>query len=163
MGRIGKAVARRALFGFEMPVVYHDAVDAGVSWARWLDSVEEVLETADIVSVHVPGGGPNRHLLDAARLARMKPGAFLVNTARGDVVDTRALVDALTSGALGGAGLDVYEDEPDVPEELRKLDNAVLLPHLGSATRETRIAMGELVLENLQAFLDGREPPCRVA
>lgn len=162
MGRIGTAVARRALSGFGMPVVYVDG-HAEVPWARRLATIEELLETADVVSLHVPGGGANTHLLDAARLARMRPGAILVNTARGDVVDTRALVAACASGALAGAGLDVYEGEPDVPEDLRKLENVVLLPHLGSATRETRIGMGMLVLENLQAFLDGREPPNRIA
>lgn len=167
MGRIGTAVARRAHFGFDMPVVYYDSVDgparADISWARRLGTVEEVFETADVVSLHVPGGGANAHLVDAALLARMKPGAILVNTARGDVVDTRALIDACASAALAGAGLDVYEGEPDVPEDLRKLENVVLLPHLGSATREARIGMGMLVLENLQAFLEGREPPNRIA
>ncbi|MDN5857180.1 MAG: D-glycerate dehydrogenase [Pseudonocardia sp.] len=162
MGRIGTAVARRAHFGFAMPVVYVDEF-AEVDWARRVDTIDEVLETADVVSLHVPGGGTNTHLIDAARLARMKPGAILVNTARGDVVDTAALVAACASGALAGAGLDVYEREPDVPEDLRKLDNVVLLPHLGSATRETRIGMGMLVLENLEAFLEGREPPNRIA
>jgi lactate dehydrogenase-like 2-hydroxyacid dehydrogenase len=93
----------------------------------------------------------------------MRPTAFLVNSARGDVIDQDALVKALQSGTIAGAGLDVYEDEPKVPEALRKLENAVLLPHLGSATLETRTAMGMLVLDNLQAFLDGREPSCRVA
>ncbi|WP_219414018.1 2-hydroxyacid dehydrogenase [Pseudonocardia nigra] len=167
MGRIGAALARRGHCGFQMPVVYHDSHDQAerpdIPWARKLDTVEEVLEIADFVSLHVPGGGPNTHLMDAERLARMKPTAYLVNTARGDVVDTLALVEALTAGTIAGAGLDVYEGEPDIPEDLRRLDNAVLLPHLGSATRETRIAMGRLVLDNLQAFVDGREPPCRVA
>lgn len=161
MGRIGAAVARRGLFGFGMPVVYFDE-HSEVAWARRVDTIEEVLESADVVSLHVPGGGANTHLIDAARLARMKPGAILVNTARGDVVDTPALVAACASGALAGAGLDVYEGEPEVPEDLRKLENVVLLPHLGSATREARIGMGTLVLDNLQAFLDGRDPPDRI-
>lgn len=161
MGRIGTAVARRGLFGFGMPVVYFDEYSE-VAWGRRAETIEEVLATADVVSLHVTGGGANTHLIDAGRLALMKPGAILVNTARGDVVDTPALVDACASGALAGAGLDVYEGEPDVGEDLRKLDNVVLLPHLGSATRETRIAMGMLVLENLEAFLDGRVPPNRV-
>lgn len=164
MGRIGTAVAQRGHFGFDMPVVYCDSGDgpADLAWARRVDTVQEVFETADVVSLHLPGGGANAHLVDSGLLARMRPGAILVNTARGDVVDTRALIDACASGALGGAGLDVYEREPDVPEDLRKLDNVVLLPHLGSATRETRIGMGMLVLENLQAFLEGREPPHRI-
>ncbi|WP_131735796.1 2-hydroxyacid dehydrogenase [Actinomadura roseirufa] len=162
MGRIGRAVARRAHFGFGMPVVFHNRSDVGdVPGATRLGSVEEVLEAADFVSLHVPGGG--EPLIDAARLARMRPTAFLINTARGNVVDQDALVDALRSGAIAGAGLDVYADEPCVPETLRELDNAVLLPHLGSATLETRTAMGMLVLDNLDAFLRGEEPPNRVA
>jgi lactate dehydrogenase-like 2-hydroxyacid dehydrogenase len=167
MGRIGVAVARRAHFGFGMPVVFYDSADFepehGIPGARRADTVEEVLETADFVSLHMPGGGENRHLINESRLARMKPTAFLVNSARGDVIDQKALVAALRSGTIAGAGLDVYEGEPQVPAELLELENAVLLPHLGSATLETRTAMGMLVLENLQAFLDGREPPCRVA
>lgn len=166
MGRIGSAVARRAHFGFGMPVVYYDAAGPvghhGVPSARQLDTIEEVLETADFVSLHMPGGQANGHLINAKRLARMKPTAFLVNTARGDVVDQRALEQALCDGIIAGAALDVYEDEPTVPAGLRELDNVVLLPHLGSATLETRTAMGMLVLDNLSAFLDGRRPPCQV-
>lgn len=167
MGRIGAAVARRARHGFGMPVVFHDNKDDvvvdGVPDATQLDSIDEVLAAADVVSVHVPGRAANRHLIDAARLKRMKPTAFLINTARGDVVDQRALADALRDGTIAGAGLDVYENEPDVPAELRALDNVVLLPHLGSATVASRTAMGMLVLDNLAAYLDGREPPNRVA
>jgi len=167
MGRIGVAVARRAHFGFGMPVVFHDPVDFepdhGIPGARRVDTVEEVLALADFVSLHMPGGGENARLIDAAALARMKPTAFLVNSARGDVVDQQALIAALRSGTIAGAGLDVYEDEPEIPRDLRELDNAVLLPHLGSATRETRTAMGMLVLADLQAFLTGHPPSCRVA
>ncbi len=167
MGRIGIAVARRAHFGFGMPVVYYHTADAepqhGIPGARRAGTVDEVLETVDFVSLHMPGGGGNTHLMNASRLARMKPTAFLVNSARGDIVDSAALVGALRSRTIAGAGLDVYEGEPEIPQALRELDNAVLLPHLGSATLETRTAMGMLVLDNLQAFLEGREPPCRVA
>lgn len=167
MGRIGVAVARRGHFGFGMPVVFYDPVDFepdhGIPGARRTATVEELLEAADFVSLHMPGGGENTHLIDTARLARMKPTAFLINSARGDVVDIDALVKALQSGTIAGAGLDVYEGEPDVPEALRALENTVLLPHLGSATLETRTAMGMLVLDNLQDFLAGREPSCRVA
>lgn len=167
MGRIGVAVARRAHFGFGMPVVYYDAAGSdpphGIPDARRAGTIEEVLEAADFVSLHIPGGGDNTHLIDAPRLARMKPTAFLVNSARGDVIDQDALIDALRSQTIAGAGLDVYEGEPEVPQALRELDNTVLLPHLGSATLETRTAMGMLVVDNLQAFLDGREPPNRVA
>ncbi|HEV7452817.1 MAG TPA: D-glycerate dehydrogenase [Pseudonocardiaceae bacterium] len=167
MGRIGVAVARRGHFGFGMPVIFYDLVDFepdhGIPGARRVSTVEELLEIADFVSLHMPGGGENTHLMDATRLARMKPTAFLINSARGDVIDSDALVKALQSGTIAGAGLDVYESEPEVPEALRKLENAVLLPHLGSATLETRTAMGMLVLDNLQDYLEGREPSCRVA
>ncbi|MGH3771226.1 MAG: 2-hydroxyacid dehydrogenase [Pseudonocardiaceae bacterium] len=167
MGRIGTAVARRGHFGFGMPVVFYDPADVepdhGIPGARRVDTVEEVLAVADFVSLHMPGGAENTHLIDAATLARMKPTAFLINSARGDVIDQRALITALRSGTIAGAGLDVYEGEPAIPGELLELDNAVLLPHLGSATLETRTAMGMLVLDNLQDFLAGREPSCRVA
>jgi lactate dehydrogenase-like 2-hydroxyacid dehydrogenase len=167
MGRIGIAMARRGHFGFGMPVVFYDPVDVepdhGIPGAHRVATVEELLGLADFVSLHMPGGGANTHLIDAAALARMRPTAFLINSARGDVIDQDALVKALQSGVIAGAGLDVYENEPDVPQALRNLDNAVLLPHLGSATLETRTAMGMLVLDNLQDFLAGREPSCRVA
>ncbi|HEY3896013.1 MAG TPA: D-glycerate dehydrogenase [Pseudonocardiaceae bacterium] len=167
MGRIGTAVARRGHFGFGMPVIFYDPVDFepehGVPDARRVATVEELLEVSDFVSLHMPGGTGNAHLMDATRLAHMKPTAFLINSARGDVIDQDALIKALQSGTIAGAGLDVYEGEPEVPEALRALDNAVLLPHLGSATLETRTAMGMLVLQNLQDFLEGRTPSCRVA
>jgi lactate dehydrogenase-like 2-hydroxyacid dehydrogenase len=167
MGRIGAAVARRGHFGFGMPVVFYDPADFepdhGIPGAHRVSTIEEVLAVADFVSLHMPGGVENTHLIDAAALARMKPTAFLVNSARGDVMDQQALIEALRSGTIAGAGLDVYEGEPEIPAELIELDNAVLLPHLGSATLETRTAMGMLVLENLEAFLEGRDPPCRVA
>jgi lactate dehydrogenase-like 2-hydroxyacid dehydrogenase len=150
-----------------MPVVFYDPADFepdhGIPGARRVDTLDEVLAVADFVSLHMPGSAENIHLIDAAALAQMKPTAFLVNSARGDVIDQTALIEALRSETIAGAGLDVYEAEPDVPAELIELDNAVLLPHLGSATLETRTAMGMLVLENLQEFLAGREPPCRVA
>jgi lactate dehydrogenase-like 2-hydroxyacid dehydrogenase len=166
MGRIGRAVARRAHYGFGMPVVFYDpfrVADHEIPGAAQLPSVEDVLEAADFVSLHMPGGTGNRHLIDAGRLGRMKPTAFLVNSARGDIIDQDALIGALRQGVIAGAALDVYETEPHIPPALRQLDNVVLLPHLGSATLETRTAMGMLVLENLQAFVAGREPPCRVA
>ncbi|HEY6423827.1 MAG TPA: D-glycerate dehydrogenase [Pseudonocardiaceae bacterium] len=166
MGRIGVAVARRGHYGFGMPVIFYDPVDFepphGILGAQRVGTVEELLAVADFVSLHMPGGGENTHLIDTARLALMKPTAFLINSARGDIVDSSALVKALQSGTIAGAGLDVYEGEPNVPQALRDLENAVLLPHLGSATLETRTAMGMLVLENLADFLAGRDPSCRV-
>ncbi|MBB3462364.1 D-glycerate dehydrogenase [Rhizobium sp. BK377] len=166
-GRIGKAFAQRCHFGFGMDIVFFnrssvDPEEAARYGARQLPTVEDVLAAADFVSLHCPGGAENRHLMNAARLATMKPGAFLINTARGDVVDEAALISALESGTLRGAGLDVYEAEPHVPEALRRMENVVLLPHLGSATEETRTAMGMKVVENVTAFFEGREAPDRV-
>jgi lactate dehydrogenase-like 2-hydroxyacid dehydrogenase len=165
MGRIGKAMARRCHLALGMEVVFYDAqpvADPGVP-ARQLDSVEEVLRLADFVSLHTPGGGANVHLINAGRLRLMKPTAYLINTARGDLVDEAALIEALEKGVIAGAGLDVFEREPQVPEALRRMTNVTLFPHLGSATTETREAMGMTVLENLKAFFAGQEPPNRVA
>lgn len=168
MGRIGIAVARRAQHGFGMKVVFFNRSPvaaealAGLQ-ATQLGRVEDVLAQADFLSLHCPGGGTNRHLIDAARLAAMQPHAFLINTARGDVVDEAALVEALRQGKLAGAGLDVFEAEPQVHPGLLALENVVLLPHLGSATRETREAMGMRVVDNLVAFFDGRRPPDQVS
>ncbi|OCP02401.1 MULTISPECIES: D-glycerate dehydrogenase [unclassified Ensifer] len=167
-GRIGKAMAKRCHFGFDMDVVFYnrsriDPAEASRYGARQLDTVEDVLKAADFVSLHCPGGGENRHLINTERLALMKKGAYLVNTARGDVVDEAALIAALENGVIRGAGLDVFEAEPNVPEPLRRLENVVLLPHLGSATEETRVAMGMKVVDNVTAFFEGRMPPDRVA
>ncbi len=166
-GRIGKAFAQRCHFGFGMDVVFYnrsqiDSAEAARYGARQLVSVEEVLAASDFVSLHCPGGAENRHLMNAARLAAMKPGAFLINTARGDVVDETALIAALDKGTIRGAGLDVYEAEPHVPDALRRMENVILLPHLGSATEETRTAMGMKVVENVTDFFEGREAPDRV-
>jgi len=166
-GRIGKAFAQRCHFGFGMDVVFYnrskvDEAEAARYGARQLATVEDVLASADFVSLHCPGGAENRHLMNAARFAAMKKGAFLINTARGDVVDEAALVAALRDGTIRGAGLDVYEAEPQVPEALKAMENVVLLPHLGSATEETRTAMGMKVVENVAAFFEGREPADRV-
>ncbi|RDJ10654.1 2-hydroxyacid dehydrogenase [Rhizobium grahamii] len=167
-GRIGKAFAQRCHFGFGMDVVFFnrspvDPAEAARYGARQLPTVEDVLALSDFVSLHCPGGEENRHLMNATRLASMKPGAFLINTARGDVVDEAALVTALKEGVIRGAGLDVYAAEPDVSEALRALENVALLPHLGSATEETRTAMGMKVVDNISAFFEGKEPPDRVA
>ncbi|MCZ4091800.1 2-hydroxyacid dehydrogenase [Sinorhizobium psoraleae] len=167
-GRIGKAMAKRCHFGFDMDVVFYNRSkvaeeEAQRFGARQLDTIEDVLKESDFVSLHIPGGGENRHLIDAGRLATMKRGGYLINTARGDVVDEEALIEALESGVIRGAGLDVYEAEPQVPARLRALENVVVLPHLGSATEETRTAMGMKVVDNVTAFFAGREPPDRVA
>lgn len=164
MGRIGAATARRAVLGFGMRAVYFNRSPVGPFDfpAEALPSVEAVLAEADVVSLHLPGGGANAGLISAARLAGMKPGSYLVNTARGDVVDEAALADALERGHLAGAGLDVFAEEPKVPERLVRLANVTLLPHIGSATVETRTAMGMLAVDNLEAFFAGREMPARV-
>ncbi len=168
MGRIGKATAMRAHFGFGMQIIFfnrsvvHDPEVTAVG-ATQFSQIEDVLASADYVSLHCPGGAENRNLIDAGRLARMKPGAFLINTARGDIVDQPALIAALQQGVIAGAGLDVYADEPNVPDALKALENVVLLPHLGSATRETRVGMGMKVVDNITAFFNGDEPPDRVA
>lgn len=166
-GRIGRALAQRCHFGFGMDVVFYnrsavDPMEAARHGAMQLPTIEDVLAVSDFVSLHCPGGAENRHLMNAARFAAMKPGAFLINTARGDVVDEAALISALEQGTIRGAGLDVYEAEPNVPERLKTMENVVLLPHLGSATEETRTAMGMKVVENITAFFEGREPPDRV-
>lgn len=168
MGRIARAMAHRACHGFGMRIIFSDpypppveVVEALQAEAR--DSVEDVLREADFVSLHCPGGKETYHLINAERLALMKPGAFLINSARGDVIDQSALVEALAQGSIAGAGLDVFEGEPAVPEQLLSMENVVLFPHLGSASRETRVAMGMRVVENLQAFFKGGTPRDRVA
>lgn len=167
-GRIGQATAARAHHGFGMRIAYFarreaPAEVAGPVGAIWYPDLDDLLASADFVSLHVPGGAATRHLLDAAALARMSPHAILINTARGDVVDETALVQALRSGTIAGAALDVYQGEPDVSPDLIALDNVVLLPHLGSATNETRNAMGDKVIDNLIAWFGGETPPNRIA
>jgi lactate dehydrogenase-like 2-hydroxyacid dehydrogenase len=160
MGRIGQAVARRGHFGFGMPVVYYNRSPKAVDFpARQLAGLHEVMAAADFVVVTVPGGAANAGLIDAAALAAMKPTGILVNIARGEVVDEDALIDVLERRAIAGAGLDVYVREPFVPERLRALENCVLLPHLGSATVETRQAMAQMALDNIIAWDEGRAPP----
>ncbi len=162
-GRIGQAVSRRAALGFGMRVLYHSRRqvpdEARESSAEWRGSLEVLLSESDFVSLHCPATPETRHLIDARALAAMKSSAWLVNTARGDVVDEGALVMALRSGQIAGAALDVYEHEPLVPPALLALRTVVTLPHLGSATMESRVAMGERTLMNIAAFADGRKPP----
>jgi lactate dehydrogenase-like 2-hydroxyacid dehydrogenase len=167
MGRIAKAVARRAHHGFGMRVIYHDPYPPAPEEARALgaeprDSIEAVLREADFVSVHCPATPETRHLMNAERLRQMPRHAFLINTARGDVVDEAALVVALRDGVIAGAGLDVFEREPAVTPDLLHRENVVLLPHLGSATLETRVAMGLRALENLSLFFAGQPVRDRV-
>ena len=165
MGRIGLAVARRAA-GFEMTVLYwtrsgRPLQPANPAWQRV--SFEELLRRSDFLSPHIPLTPDTHHLLNDAALRLMKPTAFLINAARGPVVDEAALVTALREGRLAGAGLDVYEKEPELHPGLRELSQVVLLPHLGSATTETRIRMGLMCVENVLAVLEGKPAPNRVA
>jgi glyoxylate reductase len=166
LGAIGAAVARRAR-GFDMPVLYtnrHRNLDAeqtlsahGGPAPRFVP-LDELLERSDIVSLHAPLNDDSRHLIDATALARMKPTAILVNTARGPLVDEPALVAALRDGTIAAAGLDVFEHEPALAPGLADLPNTVLLPHIGSATRDTRAAMVRLCCDNIVAVLSGRPP-----
>lgn len=167
-GRIGAAVARRAHHGFGMRVLFvnpsaPDAAAVDDARAERCASLDDLLAASDIVSLHAPAREGTRRMIDARKLESMRPGAILVNTARGDLVDEAALADALEREHLGAAGLDVFEHEPAVSERLLALHNVVLLPHLGSATTASRVAMGERVLTNLDAFFRGLPPPDRVA
>ncbi len=166
-GRIGRETAKRAR-GFNMNVIAYNRspIDPSVLAscnATQCASLDELVGAADFISLHCPGGDANKHLIDARVIKLMNPNSFLINTARGDVVDEAALIDALRGRRIGGAGLDVFENEPSINPEYIALENAVLLPHLGSATSETRTAMGERVVKNITAFFDSVEPPDRIA
>ena len=166
-GRIAQAMATKAHFGFGMPIMFYTPRPALPELlerfqARQLESIEAVMCEADFVALHCPGSAANYHLIKAEHLAQMKPGGILINTARGDVIDNQALIAALRERRIAAAGLDVYEGEPKLDPGFLELDNAMLLPHLGSATTETRVAMGMKVIENVEAFFKGIAPPNRV-
>jgi glyoxylate reductase len=166
MGRIGQAVAHRArAFGLE--VVYHNRQRVPTALenmlgARFEPDLDAMLRETDILTLHCPATPETRHLIDARRIALMKPGAFIINTARGTIVEEAAMIDALTAGHLGGAGLDVFEHEPLVDQRLRDHPNVAILPHMGSATVEGRIASGEKVIANIRFWVDGHRPPDQV-
>jgi glyoxylate reductase len=161
LGQIGRAVARRAR-AFGMQVLYHNRnrqVDAETEFnATYCPDFSELLALSDVVSLHCPLTPATHHLIDRAALSQMKPTAVLINTARGPVVDESALIECLSSGGIFAAGLDVYEHEPKVPTELMALGNVVLAPHLGTATRNARDAMGMRVIANIEAFLSTGSP-----
>ncbi|MEQ1622266.1 MAG: D-glycerate dehydrogenase [Methylococcales bacterium] len=166
-GRIAQAMAKKAHHGFGMKIVFFNPSPANDYIVEDLNAtrcqtIEQLLQVSDFVSLHCPGGPATKHLINAERLKLMKPSAHLINTARGDVVDSQALIDALKNNTIRGAGLDVYEGEPNVPEGFLTLENVALLPHLGSATLGTRTAMGEKVLANLAAYFAGEPLPDRV-
>lgn len=162
MGRIGSAVAQRGV-AFGMEIIYHDLQKAPVKVENRMRakfvSFEEMLEKADVLTLHVPLKDQNRGMIGKKELSRMKKGAFLINTARGELVDEKALVKALKSGHLAGAGFDVYEREPGIEEELKEMDHVVLLPHIGSATVEVREKMALMAVENVISALKGEQPP----
>ncbi len=164
MGRIGQAVAQRAA-GFRMAVHYHTRRPLGDSSLSrtWVHrSLPDLLREADIVTIHVPLTPATQHLIGARELAWMRSTAYLINTARGPIIDEWALTDALKSGIIAGAGLDVYEREPAIHSALSHMKQVVLLPHLGSATLHARVQMGMVCLENIQAVLDGRPAPNQI-
>ncbi|MAJ92073.1 MAG: D-glycerate dehydrogenase [Rhodospirillaceae bacterium] len=166
MGRIGQAVARRVQ-GFGMTVHYHnrrrlhEEVEQDLEATYWGD-LDQMLAHMDFISINCPHTKETHHLLNANRLALLKPHAFVVNTARGEIIDEAAMAQMLANGEIAGAGLDVYEREPEIEPALLDLDNVVLAPHLGSATHEGRIAMGEKVIVNIKSFVDDHRPPDRV-
>ena len=167
-GRIGQAMAQRAHFGFGMKILVQNrsAVSPAVLaqfGAIQMPSIEALLPACDFVSLHCPGGAANRHLINADRLRLMRSDAFLINTARGEVVDEAALAEALVARQIGGAGLDVFEREPAITPALMDCPNLVMLPHLGSATRATREAMGFRVMDNITSYFQGTAPADRVA
>lgn len=160
MGRIGQAIARRAHFGFGMDIGYFNRSPKSLDLpATQIPDLATLMSWADIAVVAVPGGADTRHLIGADALAALGPNSILINVARGDVVDETALIKALQTGQTAAAGLDVYEHEPHVPAELRKLDNVTLLPHLGTATLEVRESMGRMALANIDAFVKGDPLP----
>jgi len=166
MGRIGQAVARRAR-GFGLSIHYHnrrrlpESVETDLEATYW-ESLDQMLARMDFISIHCPSTPATYHLLSARRLRLIQKGAYVINTSRGHAIDEAELARLLETGDIAGAGLDVYENEPAVNPKLRKLENTVLLPHIGSATLEGRIDMGEKVLINIQTFVDGHTPPDRV-
>lgn len=166
MGRIGQAVARRAV-AFGLSVHYHNRTEVPRSiaqglQARYWDDLDAMLSAVDIVSVNCPSTPQTRHLINEQRLRRLGPHSYIVNTSRGDVIDESALAAALKAGEIAGAGLDVYEREPQVTKELLSLPNVILAPHIGSATMESRQEMGEKVMINIRAVMDAHMPPDRV-
>ena len=160
MGRIGQAVARRCHYGFSMDVKYFSRSAKSVAYpAEHISDLKQLVAAVDVVVIAVPGGDDTQHLINADVLAAMQPHAFLINIARGNIVEETALIEALQAGTIGGAGLDVYEFEPEVAQALRDLDNVVLLPHLGTSSREVRVDMWMMAVENLKAGVAGETPP----
>ena len=166
-GRIGQEMAKRAHHGFGMKILVQNRSPVAADIlakcnATQVDSIEDLMPLCDFVSLHCPGGAANRHMIRSAQLELMKPDAFLINTARGEIINEHDLAQALWFETIGGAALDVFDGEPHISSKLRDCDNLVMLPHLGSATRETREAMGFRVVDNLMDFFSGLPPRDRV-
>ena len=160
MGRIGEAIARRCHFGFGMQIVYLNRSEKTVAFpARQIASIDETVKHADVVFVAVPGGLQTNHLIDEKVFQMMQRHAIFVNISRGDVVAETALISALETGQIGGAGLDVYEFEPEVPKAFLNMENVTLFPHLGTASMEVRTEMGKMALNNIREFIAGKSPP----
>lgn len=162
MGRIGQAIAQRCRLGFGMPVVFYNRSEKLIDGCCQLASIHEVMQACDVVVLALPGGAATHHIIDAQALSALRPHAILVNIARGDIIDETALIAALSDGKIAGAGLDVYEGEPKVPQALKNMENVTLLPHLGTAALEVRVDMGLIAVDNLIAFFNGQNLPNKI-
>ena len=162
MGRIGQAIAQRARLGFGMKIIFYNRSKKKIEGCEQLASINQVMALSDVIALALPGGPQTNHIIDRDALASLRPHAVLVNIARGDILDEAALIEALVSGKIAGAGLDVYEYEPKVPDVLKQLENVTLFPHLGTSALSVREDMGFMALSNLTAYLEGRELPNQV-
>jgi hydroxypyruvate reductase len=162
MGRIGQAIAQRCRLGFGMPIVFFNRSEKTIEGCTQLPSIQVVMQACDIAVVALPGGADTHHMIEAQALSALRPHAVLVNIARGDVIDEAALIAALSAGQIAGAGLDVYENEPLVPQALKDMQNVTLLPHMGTSTLEVRLDMGVMAVANLTALANGHDLPNQV-
>ena len=162
MGRIGQAIAQRCRLGFGMPIVFFNRSKKTIEGCTQLPSIQVVMQACDIAVVALPGGADTHHMIEAQALSALRPHAVLVNIARGDVIDEAALIAALSAGQIAGAGLDVYENEPLVPQALKDMQNVTLLPHMGTSTLEVRLDMGVMAVANLTALANGHDLPNQV-
>ena len=162
MGRIGQAIAQRCRLGFGMPIVFFNRSEKTIEGCTQFPSIQAVMQACDIAVVALPGGADTHHMIEAQALSALRPHAVLVNIARGDVIDEAALIAALSAGQIAGAGLDVYENEPLVPQSLKDMQNVTLLPHMGTSTLEVRLDMGVMAVANLTALANGHDLPNQV-
>lgn len=162
MGRIGQAIAQRCRLGFGMPIVFFNRSEKTIEGCTQFPSIQAVMQACDIAVVALPGGADTHHMIEAQALSALRPHAVLVNIARGDVIDEAALIAALSAGQIAGAGLDVYEHEPLVPQALKDMQNVTLLPHMGTSTLEVRLDMGVMAVANLTALANGHDLPNQV-